>query len=83
MATQELSVEELQAEIEKALESVGGTSPPRVTVNIRGTSVTLKGDVSTWAQHEAVDRAVWSMPGVAAVDNQVCLLVRGRRSCRS
>jgi osmotically-inducible protein OsmY len=40
-----------------------------ITVSLSGHTVTLKGRVRTWHEHEAAERAAMHAPGVLVVDN--------------
>jgi osmotically-inducible protein OsmY len=71
---------ELETRVLGALATDSDLAPPRVVVHLDGTRATLKGAVATWAQHEAAERAALATPGITAVDNQLCLLVKARLS---
>lgn len=43
----------------------------RITVKVMDHTVTLEGRVRTWAEREAAERAVWSAPGVTAIDDHL------------
>ena len=40
-----------------------------ITVGLSGHTVTLKGRVRTWHEHEAAERAAMHAPGILVVDN--------------
>jgi osmotically-inducible protein OsmY len=67
----------LERRIQQALTRDLGHDSRRVRVSVRGARVALTGDVCSWADHEAAERAALSVPGVAMVDNQLCLSVKG------
>ena len=69
--------QELHNRIQTALARHGNHDARRLNVTLNGECATLKGDVRTWAEHEAAERAALSMPGVKSVDNQLCLYVEG------
>jgi len=50
----------------------------RIVVHADGDRVTLHGCVPSWIQHEALERAARSTPGVTDVDNQLALTVKAR-----
>jgi osmotically-inducible protein OsmY len=43
----------------------------RITIDVDGSRVRLTGTVLSWAEREEAERAVWTMPGVTEVDNQL------------
>jgi len=43
----------------------------RITVAVNDDVVTLKGEVASWMQRDAAERAAGSAPGIARVDNQI------------
>ena len=43
----------------------------KISVTAKGSAVTLKGNVHTWAEREEAQRATWTAPGVTVVDNQI------------
>ena len=42
-----------------------------IDVEIDGNKVTLRGNVSSWAERDEAERAAWSAPGVCDVDDQI------------
>jgi osmotically-inducible protein OsmY len=49
------------------------TDAKRITVEVDGDSVILKGTVKSWAEREEAERAAWGAPGVASVDNRITI----------
>ncbi|MFC2062968.1 BON domain-containing protein [Chloroflexota bacterium] len=45
----------------------------RITVDIRGGKVVLRGSVRTWAEKEQVERATFAAPGVSEVENNIII----------
>jgi osmotically-inducible protein OsmY len=63
----------LKEKIEKALLRSAETDAKGITVEVDGDAVILKGMVRSWAERQAAERAAWSAPGVASVDNRITI----------
>jgi osmotically-inducible protein OsmY len=62
---------DLKRKIEEALVRTAQSDAQRITVEVDGSKVILKGTVRSWAEKEESARQAWSAPGVAAVDNRI------------
>jgi osmotically-inducible protein OsmY len=68
-----VAASELKQKIEKALIRSVETDAKRITVDVDGDSVILKGTVKSWAEREEAERAAWGAPGIASVDNRITI----------
>ena len=68
-----LAPDELKERIEKALVRSAETDAKRITVEVQGSKVSLKGTVRSWAEKEEAERVAWSAAGVTEVDNQIVI----------
>jgi osmotically-inducible protein OsmY len=62
---------EIKRKIEEALRRAAEIDANRVTVETVGSEVILRGTVRSWAERQEAERAAWSAPGVAKVDNRI------------
>jgi osmotically-inducible protein OsmY len=63
--------DELKRRIEDALIRSAETDANRITVDVHGSRITLRGVVRSWAEREEAEGVAWSAPGVTSVDNQI------------
>lgn len=66
-----LRAEDVQEKIHAALERTAEIEAGKVTVTVSGSKVTLSGKVNAWTEREAIERAAWSAPGVAQVEDRI------------
>jgi osmotically-inducible protein OsmY len=66
---------DLKKRIEDALKRNAELEARRIRVETRGSTVTLDGTVHSWAERDQAERAVWSAPGVAAVEDHLAVAI--------
>jgi len=68
------SPQELKRKIEDALVRSAETDAERITVEVQGEKVILKGSVHAWAERQEAERVAWLAPGVSAVENRITVM---------
>jgi osmotically-inducible protein OsmY len=66
-----VSPEEIKAKIEEALKRTAELDARRITVEVDGGKVILRGSVRSWAEREAAEREAWAAPGVYSVEDLI------------
>ncbi len=62
---------EIRKQVEQALVRSAQTDAGRISVEVDGNKVTLKGAVRAWVERQEAERAAWRAPGVMTVDNRI------------
>jgi osmotically-inducible protein OsmY len=68
-----VTASDLKQKIEKALIRSAETDAKRITVEVDGSAVILKGTVRSWAEKQEAEREAWAAPGVTSVDNRITI----------
>jgi osmotically-inducible protein OsmY len=64
---------EIKRDVRQALIRSAHTDADRITVEVDGSKVVLKGTVRSWAERKEAELAAWKAPGVTQVDNQITI----------
>jgi osmotically-inducible protein OsmY len=72
---QKPSPEETKRKIEDALVRNAEMDAKRISVEVDGDKVILSGTVRSWAERMEAERAAWSAPGVASVEDRITVSV--------
>ncbi len=65
--------DDVRKKIVDALERNAELEADAIRVSVHGDKVTLEGKVKAWYERDVAERAAWSVPGVAAVDDHLTL----------
>ena len=66
-----LAPENIKHRIEDAFRRLAQVDANRIAVDTRGSDVTLRGEVRSWAERDQAMRTAWSAPGVTNVKNEL------------
>ena len=66
-----VSPSDLKESIEKALIRNAETDAKRITAEVQGSKVILRGTVRSYAEKQAAEDTAWAAPGVTEVDNRI------------
>jgi osmotically-inducible protein OsmY len=69
------TAEQMKKRIEAALLRSAETTAENIHVEVDGDKVILIGEVRSYAERQEAERAAWSAPGVASVDNRLVVVV--------
>jgi osmotically-inducible protein OsmY len=67
----QVSPTDLKEKIEQALVRNAETDAKRITVEVQGSKVILRGTVQSYAEKRAAEESAWSAPGVSEVENRI------------
>src|SRR5260370_1172344 len=63
----------LKKQIERALVRNAETDARRMTIEVEGSKVILRGTVRSYAEKQAAEDTAWSAPGVTEVENRIVI----------
>lgn len=67
----QVSVSAVKSDIEAALKRSAHTDAQKISVDVRGTDVTLTGTARSWSERDLARHAAWGTPGVRNVKDNI------------
>jgi osmotically-inducible protein OsmY len=71
--TPKVNISGVENRIKNALQRSEAIEAGNIAVRAEGNKIILKGKVRSWAERREVERAVWSTPGVAEVEDDLLI----------
>jgi osmotically-inducible protein OsmY len=71
VGSEEVSPIDIKNQIEAALARNAELEARRLSVEVEGSKVILRGSVRSWSEKEEAERAAWKMPGVLELDSRI------------
>jgi osmotically-inducible protein OsmY len=71
----QINATEIRNKINSAFKRSALIDSGKITIEVTGSNVCLKGKVRSYAEKEDAENAVWNAPGVASVDNRLEIVV--------
>jgi osmotically-inducible protein OsmY len=66
-----VSTSDIKRKIEDAFRRSAEVDANHISIDARGSEVTLRGNVRSWAERDQAQRTAWSAPGVTQVKNDI------------
>lgn len=69
-----IKAEFVRDKVRQALQPISAINAEKIDARTIGTHVVLRGAVNSWHERNVAEAAVWSVPGVSSIDNQIVVL---------